>query len=173
MLPSVTYITSNTSVAPVGWGVYVTNLKFHTTTVSSSILQVIDVWDILLWIFITYWLIIPWEIWMRNVIFSLDWLIGIFTFSHDNVPRWMPQGLTDDKSTLVQVMGWCHQAISHYLSQCWPRSVSPYDVTRPQWVKVWGHLDMYFGVTSQIWDKTSNFSTMNSNCVIIDSSNGL
>ena len=24
----------------------------------------------------------------------------------------------DDKSTLVQVMAWCHQATSHYLSQC-------------------------------------------------------
>ena len=28
--------------------------------------------------------------------------------------------LTDDKSTLVQVMAWCRQATSHYLSQCWP-----------------------------------------------------
>ena len=26
------------------------------------------------------------------------------------------------------------QATSHYLSQCWPRSVSPYGVTRSQWV---------------------------------------
>ena len=42
--------------------------------------------------------------------------------------------LTDYKSTLVQVMAWCHQATSHYLSQCWPRSLSPYGVTRPQWV---------------------------------------
>ena len=32
-------------------------------------------------------------------------------------------------------MAWCHQAPSHYLSQCWPRSLSPYGVTRPQWVK--------------------------------------
>ena len=32
-------------------------------------------------------------------------------------------------------MAWCHQATSHYLIQCWPRSLSPYDVTRPQWVK--------------------------------------
>ena len=36
--------------------------------------------------------------------------------------------------TLVQVMAWCRQATSHYLSQCWPRSLSPYGVTRPQWV---------------------------------------
>ena len=33
-------------------------------------------------------------------------------------------------------MAWCRQAASHYLGQCWPRSVSPYGVTRPQWVKV-------------------------------------
>ena len=41
---------------------------------------------------------------------------------------------TDGQSTLVQVMAWCHQATSHYLSQCWPRSLSPYGATRPQWV---------------------------------------
>ena len=47
---------------------------------------------------------------------------------------WMPLDLTDDKSTLVQVMAWCRQATSHYLSQFWPRFMSPYGVTRPQWV---------------------------------------
>ena len=47
----------------------------------------------------------------------------------------MPQHLTDHWSTLVQVMAWCRQATSYYLSQCCPRSLSPYDVTRPQWVK--------------------------------------
>ena len=46
----------------------------------------------------------------------------------------MPLDFTDDKSALVQVMAWCRQATSHYLSQCWPRSLSPYDVIRPQWV---------------------------------------
>ena len=40
-----------------------------------------------------------------------------------------------EKSTLVQVMAWCHQATSHYLNQCWPRSLTPYGVTGPQWVK--------------------------------------
>ena len=48
---------------------------------------------------------------------------------------WMSLNLTDDQSTLVQVMAWCRQATSHYLSQCWPRSQSPYGVTRPQWLK--------------------------------------
>ena len=36
----------------------------------------------------------------------------------------MPLDQTVDKSTLVQVMAWCHQATSHYLSQCWPRSMA-------------------------------------------------
>ena len=40
----------------------------------------------------------------------------------------------NDFLALVQVIAWCRQATSHYLSQCWPRSPSPYDVTRPQWV---------------------------------------
>ena len=46
---------------------------------------------------------------------------------------WMSHDFTDDQSTLIQVMAWCRQATSHYLSQCWPRSLSPYGVTRPQW----------------------------------------
>ena len=50
--------------------------------------------------------------------------------------RWMPLDLTDDKSTSVQKMAWCRQATSHYLSQCWPRFMSPYGVTRSQWVKL-------------------------------------
>ena len=39
-------------------------------------------------------------------------------------------------------MAWCHQATSHCLSQCWPRSLSPYDIARPQWVKI--HLNCYY-----------------------------
>ena len=49
--------------------------------------------------------------------------------------RWVPQNPIDNKSTLVQVMAWCRQATSHYMSLCWPRFISPYGVTRPQWVK--------------------------------------
>ena len=43
---------------------------------------------------------------------------------------------TDHKSTLGQVMAWCRQATSHYLSQCWPRFMSPNGVSKPQWVNV-------------------------------------
>ena len=70
----------------------------------------------------------------KTAISNLVLLIGIFTSSKDNALRWMPRDLTNDKSTLVQVMAWCRQATSHYLSQCWPRSLSPYGVIKPQWV---------------------------------------
>ena len=68
------------------------------------------------------------------VIFNFVLLICLFRFSLGNALRLMPEKLTDDKSTLVQVMAWCRQATSHYLSQCWPSSMSPYGVTRAQWV---------------------------------------
>ena len=44
-------------------------------------------------------------------------------------------GSGNDQSTLLQVMAWCHQATSHYLNQCCPRSLSPYDITRSHRVK--------------------------------------
>ena len=61
-------------------------------------------------------------------------MIGSWDIFCEIALRRMSLDLTDDKSTLVQVMPWCRQATSHYLNQCWPRSLSPYDVTRPQWV---------------------------------------
>ena len=42
----------------------------------------------------------------------------------------VPQSPIDDKSTLVKVMTWCCRATRHYLSQCRPRTVSVYGVTR-------------------------------------------
>ena len=45
--------------------------------------------------------------------------------------KWMALDVTD-KSTLDYVTFWCHQATSRYLSQCWPRSFSPYGVTWSQ-----------------------------------------
>ena len=85
-------------------------------------------------------LLTHWPLGDRDAILKLQfsiwfyWLVSIFTSSKDNALRWMPWDLTDDKSTLVQVMAWCRQATSHYLNQCWPSSMSPYGVTRPQWV---------------------------------------
>ena len=58
-----------------------------------------------------------------------------FDISSEIALRWTSLDLSDDKATLVQVMAWCRQATSHYLNQCWPRSLPPYGVTRPEWVK--------------------------------------
>ena len=41
--------------------------------------------------------------------------------------RWIPQNTFDNKLTLVRVIAWC---------QCWSRSMSPYGITRPQWVNI-------------------------------------
>ena len=69
-----------------------------------------------------------------RVILILILVIGGWVISCEFAVRWMLLDIIDDKSTLVQVMAWCRQATSHYLSQCWPRSLTPYAITRPQWV---------------------------------------
>ena len=48
-------------------------------------------------------------------------------------PRWMSQDTYDDESILVEVMAWRRKVASHCLSQCWPRFMPWYNVTRPQW----------------------------------------
>ena len=70
----------------------------------------------------------------RHVIFKQILVIDGWGICHEIALMWMPLDFTDDQSTLVQAMAWCRQATSHYLSQCWPRSLSPSGVTRPQWV---------------------------------------
>ena len=73
---------------------------------------------------------------MKYVIFKRILVIDGWGISCEIALIWMSLDLSDDQSTLVQVIAWCRQATSHYLSQWWPRSLSPYGVTRPQWVKV-------------------------------------
>ena len=60
----------------------------------------------------------------RYVIFKLILLNGGWGISYGIAPRWIPLNLTDDKSTLVQLMAWCCQTTSHYLIQCWPSSIA-------------------------------------------------
>ena len=78
----------------------------------------------------------PWEIeWnFRYVIFERILVIDDRGISCEIALIWVSLDFTDDQSTLVQVMAWCHQATSHYLSQCRPKSLSPYGITSPQWV---------------------------------------
>ena len=54
-------------------------------------------------------------------IFKLILVICEWGISCKTAINWMSLDFTDDKS-------------SHYRSQCWPRSLLPYGVIRPQWV---------------------------------------
>ena len=74
----------------------------------------------------------------RYVIIKLTLVNGGWGISNEIALRWMPLDLTDDKSTLVQVMAWCRQATSHYLSQCWPRSMSPNNTEAAIFLAHWG-----------------------------------
>ena len=100
----------------------------------------------------------------RLVIFKQTLVNGGWGISYEIALRWMPLDLIDDKSTLVQVMAWCGQATSHYLSQCWPRSMSPNGVIRPQWVKRWmcGKLTLNVGLHGKkIMSWLENFCEIN------------
>ena len=65
----------------------------------------------------------------RYVIFKRILVIDGWRIFCEIALIWMSPALdfTDDQSTLVQVP-------SHYLSQWWPRSLTPHGVTRLQWV---------------------------------------
>ena len=67
------------------------------------------------------------DVTFRNI-FSYHMLqIKLISESYESALRWMT---FDNKSILFQVMVWFRQATSHYLSQCWPTSMSPYGGTR-------------------------------------------
>ena len=70
----------------------------------------------------------------RYVLFKWISVIDGWGISCEIALIWMSLDFTDDPPTLVQVMAWCRQATSHYLSLCWPTSLMPYGATRPQWV---------------------------------------
>ena len=95
-------------------------IRFLTTSSSNSILTHSSPWD-------PTWISIS----------KLKSGINILSISRKIATRWMSQTLTENQSPLVQVMAWCHQATSHYLSQCWPWYVSSYSITKPQWVNRW------------------------------------
>ena len=65
---------------------------------------------------------------------------------------------TNDNSILVQVMVWCRQATSHYLSQYWPSSMSPYGVIMPQWVKQMMTINIYWWLISLVYHSTDRHS---------------
>ena len=80
-------------------------------------------------------LLTHWSMWNLNQILDhsqANLMINGWGISCEISIRLLSLDLTDDKSTLVQVMAWCRQVTSHYLNQCWPRSWIPYGITRPQ-----------------------------------------
>ena len=73
-----------------------------------------------------YWGIHTHEATPQNMVNSSNfkWILVINGWGiYCEIPLiWMSLDFTDDQSTLVEVMAWCRQATSHYLSQCLPRS---------------------------------------------------
>ena len=65
---------------------------------------------------------------LKLINFKIISRIEISGISCEITRRWMPQDLTDDWSTLVQVMAWWCQATSQYLNQCWPSPMTSYGV---------------------------------------------
>ena len=105
---------------------------------------------------ITVWLApgrLEWNLW--QLIFKLIWVTAGWHISCEIALRWMSLDLTGDKSTLVQVLAWCHQATGHYLSKWWPGILLPYDVTKPPWVKTVNILIMatesYYFISTPGW----------------------
>ena len=88
----------------------------------------------------------------RHVIFKQILVIDGWVISCEFALIWMSLDFTDDQSTLVQVMAWCRRATNHYLSPCWPRSLPPYGVTRPQWVK--------YDITLQMFTSKYHFTDL-------------
>ena len=101
-----------------------------------------------------------WVIMGRGVlVFKLISRIDILSISSEIAFKWMPQHLTDDYSTLVQVIDWCRKATSHHLNQCRPRSMTPKGITRPQWASHISHLpELPFSNSNSKYRKISNIT---------------
>ena len=101
---------------------------------------------------------------LNSVIFKLICGIYILSIPCEIALMWMLQDLTADQLTSFQVMAWCRQATSDYLSQCWLRSMSSHGITRPQWIK-WCpkspcHIHWNFILTLSTWYICDISSTM-------------
>ena len=84
----------------------------------------------------------------KSMIFKLVIIQNHSLDTHCEITHWrIPEILPNEMLTLFQVMAWCRQAASHYLSQCWPRSMSPFAVFS-QYGKVGGDLQKVGGDSS-------------------------
>ena len=62
---------------------------------------------------LTYWPLGDWNEILDQVTFKLNLVTDGWGNSCKIALRWLSLEFIDDKSTLVQVMAWCHQATSH------------------------------------------------------------
>ena len=60
--------------------------------------------------------------------------IKVMNISSEIDLSWMAGNVCEEESTLIQVMAWCREATRHSLSQYWPWSLSPYNITRPLYI---------------------------------------
>ena len=95
------------------------------------------------------------EIWLSNfqANFSDRWLRYLLLNCHQVIvtgPYWWYVNIG---SILVQVMAWCHKAVSHHLSQSWPSSRSVYgwnELIVSQWVMTVSLMGIWLSNHSQI-----------------------
>ena len=77
-------------------------------------LAVISILDRATQYFLTHWPLGGFD----KIIFKHILVYDGYDIASEIAPRLTSLDLSDDKSTLFQVMTWCHQATSHYLNQC-------------------------------------------------------
>ena len=77
----------------------------------------------------SFWMVSTSRCSLGNVVVKIDTCHRLRSW----ILKHMPQNTFDDESKLVEVMDWCRWATIHHMGQCWLRSMSPYDVTEPQW----------------------------------------
>ena len=78
---------------------------------------------------------------------SLDSIAPAVLLSHGTVAGrdYLPEANPGNEPRSLARQRWHATATPlNYLSQCWPRSLSPYGVTRPQWVKIRGTFVMKY-----------------------------
>ena len=80
-------------------------------------------------------------------------------------PSWPPRSPVCKRkkhcNTVRPELAWYLQATSHYLSQCWPRSMSAYDITRSQWLNpMHGNLTLNLSVPlTSVWASVIPYSS--------------
>ena len=85
------------------------------------------------------------------VIFRLILGIDGWGISCEIVLRWTSLNPIFHMPTLGQVMVWCRQVTSHYLSQCWPDM--GHSVKWPWWIRVTA-----FRITGSLWGEFTGYS---------------